>query len=193
MADNAATLGFFPDGAFDEYAAKGHLLAAYTNVNTLAGYLLFRITHSRNDVSIVHLCVDFSLRSKGVARTLVNELIERTKTHRGIGLWCRRDFSVSKFWPRLGFVAIYDKAGKSVTGSTLTFWWHDYCHPNLFTSIQEKELDEKIRVVIDSNVFIDLYDRLNEESQALAADWLQSSIDVFLNNDSQPIEQHTNF
>jgi hypothetical protein len=35
---HSSTLGFFPDGAFEDYATHGHLLAALVNESGLAGY-----------------------------------------------------------------------------------------------------------------------------------------------------------
>jgi hypothetical protein len=51
------TLGFFPEGAFDEYARKKCVLAAIDDDTALLGYTLFRTTHRRK-ASIAHLCVD---------------------------------------------------------------------------------------------------------------------------------------
>ena len=41
--DHADTLGFFPDGAFDDYARRRNILAATKEDGTLVGYLLYRI------------------------------------------------------------------------------------------------------------------------------------------------------
>lgn len=172
---HADTLGFFPDGAFEEYAAKKQIVVAVDSAGAFIGYLLFRITPSRNNASIVHLCVDQSKQRQGVAELLVKELIQQTKTLDGIGLRCRRDFHASKLWPRLGFVAVSDKAGKSSSGSTLTQWWYGHNHPDLLSLAQEKALERKLKVVVDANVFFDLKQKSNEESLALVADWLEDS------------------
>src|SRR5690606_12960751 len=124
---------------FDAYAEKKLILVAEDSAENLLGYLLYRITPSRNDVSIVHLCIDKAKRGKGIATLLVKELQRSTQSLRGIGLRCRRDFSVSKLWPKLGFIPISEKVGKSLAGSTLTFWWYDHNHPTLFTMAQEAE------------------------------------------------------
>ncbi len=176
--NHADTLGFFPEGAFQEYAAKKQILVALDNTGNFLGYLLFRITPSRNDASIVHLCVDPKRRSQGTAKELVKELLQHTKQLRGVGLRCRRDFSASKLWPKLGFSPVSELAGKSINGSTLTYWWYDNNHPDLFTHAKKEELDQKLKVAIDANVFIDLKKESNEESMALTADWLRDSIAI---------------
>lgn len=180
---HANTLGFFPDGAFEEYAAKKLILVATETSGNLLGYLLFRITPSRNDASIVHLCIDETIRNKGVATLLVKELVRSTTHLRGIGLKCRRDFNASKLWPKLGFIAVSEKAGRSASGSTLTHWWYDHNHPNLFTLAQKSELDQKLKVVIDANIFFDLKKKNNEESMALMADWLDDSIAICISDE----------
>lgn len=180
---HADTLGFFPDGAFEEYAAKKQIVVAVDFSGGFLGYLLFRITPSRNDASIVHLCVDPNKQRQGVAALLVKELIQQTKILRGISLRCRRDFQASKLWPRLGFVPVSDKAGKSSSGSTLTYWWLGHNHPDLLSLAQEKELEQKLKVIIDANVFFDLKKKSNEESMALIADWLEDSIAICITDE----------
>ncbi|HZV61225.1 MAG TPA: GNAT family N-acetyltransferase [Methylophilaceae bacterium] len=175
---HANTLGFFPEGAFDAYAEKKQILVAQDGLGTLLGYLLYRITPSRNDASIVHLCVNPIHRGNGIAMLLVRKLQDSTRTLRGIGLNCRRDFDVNKLWPKLGFIPISEKAGRSSAGSTLTFWWYDHNHPTLFTLAEDADLVAKRKVVIDANIFYDLKDQRNEESLALTADWLDDSIAI---------------
>ncbi len=125
----ADTLGFFPEGAFEHYAQKGQIIIAIDSSNTLLGYLLYRVTPSRNDASIVHLCVNKDARGHGIASLLVKELLATTKQLKGIGLKCRRDFEASKIWPKFGFKAMSESVGKSKGGSTLTRWWYDHNHP----------------------------------------------------------------
>jgi len=49
-----ATLGFLPDGAYDDHASQGHILGAYDHAGGLTGYLLYRV--SRRRAVIAHLC-----------------------------------------------------------------------------------------------------------------------------------------
>ena len=52
---NKATLGFLPDGAFNEYASKRMILVALNPDGECVGYLLYRLSGMR--VIIAHLCV----------------------------------------------------------------------------------------------------------------------------------------
>jgi len=179
---NSSTLGFFPDGAFDEYAKKKQILVAVDETNSLLGYLLYRISSQR--VIIVHLCIDESKRRIGLAKLLLCHLREVGKNFKGIGLSCRRDFEASKIWPRLGLEARYERPGRSKAGSTLTFWWIDSDQPNLFsTNIDSAITGARPLAVLDANVFFDLEDNEDpdsNESKSLLADWLHDSVTLCL-------------
>jgi len=134
------------------------------------GYLLYRI--SQNRVTVVHLCVDAVFRGRGIARGLLDHLKDGTGHLRGILVKHRRDFPDVAMWRHLGFTAVHGAAGRSQEGHELTYWWYDYGHPTLFSSVPT---EDAVPVVIDMNVFIDLYGRGSpegEESECLRADWL---------------------
>jgi len=182
---NASTLGFLPEGAFDQYASERTLIAAIDSDDRCVGYLLYRIT--RGQVAIAHLCIEESQRRRGIARTLVEYLKEQTKdTSHGITLRCRRDYVASKAWPRFGFVAKGELPGRGKDRKELTVWWLDHGNPNLFTEPTLENLRTKICVVIDANVLFDLADDSRhgyEESRALLADWLPDSLEVCLTDE----------
>ena len=176
---NSSTLGFFPDGAFEESASKGNILVASDQAGLLAGYLLFRRSGDR--LAIVHLCVRREMRGRRIARTLFDALVATSKSFRGINVSCRRDFSVSALWPQLGFVALHEKLGKGMKNTVLTNWWFDFGNPDLFSLSEKAEREQKVTVVIDANVFYDLITPVKphtEESMALQADWLRSSVEL---------------
>lgn len=184
---NSATLGFFPDGAFAEYAMKSGILCALTADGDLAGYLLFRV--SRWTAVIVHLCVDQAYRGSGIAHTLVQALKERTKDCVGIRLSCRTDFPANEVWARLGFEPRSEREARE-PGKRLKVWWYDYGHPDLFS---QAGADLPV-AVLDANVFFDLQDPetpKTREAKALAADWLQDCVklaispEMFLEIDRQ--------
>jgi predicted nucleic acid-binding protein len=181
---NAQTLGFFPEGAFDDHAKRGHILVAVDQDENCVGYLLYRVSQDR--AIIVHLCIDCAKRRKGVARKLVEYLQQITKDLYGIGLRCRRDYEASNIWPRLGFIAQSEQPGRAKERTDLTFWWFDHGHPTLFSEPLMESLRSKIRVVMDANVFFDLYDKKRsgyEESNALLADWLSDSLQLCLTDE----------
>ncbi len=179
--EHSATLGFFTAGAFQEYAARNQIIIAVDSDKQCIGYLLYRV--SRDVATVVHLCVDKAHRGSGVAKRLVDLLKTTTKNFRGIGLYCRRDFDVSNLWPKLGFIALKDKEGRSHDGKLLTYWWFDHGHPTLFSEQFIKKREEKICAVIDANVFFDIgseHDPESEESKALLADWVQENVQLYL-------------
>nr|WP_281720513.1 GNAT family N-acetyltransferase [Nitrosomonas nitrosa] len=184
---NSKRLGMFPAGAFEDHAVRRQILGAIGANNLLIGYLLYRIAKER--AMIVHLCVDNRFQRGGVSRLLIDRLIEITKAHglRGIGLKCRRDYEATHVWPRLGFIPLTDKPGKSIDQHELTFWWLDHHQPDLFqTGTEGVQEEERLSVVMDANVFFDITDEDTAdavESKALLADWLQDSIELCLTDE----------
>jgi GNAT superfamily N-acetyltransferase len=177
-------LGFLPRGAFEDHAEKRQLMLALAPDDICVGYLLFRV--ARGKATIVHLCVTDTHRGKGVARKLVERLIAETKELLGIGLFCRRDYAVNKMWPRFHFVARGSKRGRGHDNAELTYWWLDHNSPDLFSLADEASNDDRLSVVIDANVFFDLYGRNSaesEDSKALLADWLQDRIQLCLTDE----------
>lgn len=178
LADmNTDKLGFLPNQAFIEHAAKKLILAAVNSSQDVMGYLLYRIVKKKNKVTIVHLCVDQKHRGKNIARRLFNYLTEKTKNYYGIGLLCRRDYEVAnEVWQKLGFYTIGEKPGRGKEKTTLTNWWYDHSLPTLFDGIA----NNKIQVVFDSNIFIDFQNpkKAPRETLALQADWLQAEIEL---------------
>lgn len=101
---NSATLGFFPDGAFADYARRRQILVALDPRDRCAGYVLYYspLRPAFRDVTIMHLCVDKIYRRRGVATVLINHLKNRTKHCGGIRLRCCRDYEANVLWPKLG-------------------------------------------------------------------------------------------
>ena len=176
---NSDTLGYLPEGAFDEYARGRHILVTLDPAGELAGYLLYRTV--RDKATVVHLCVSEAARGKSYADALVRHLISITGHLRGIGLRCRRDFKQAcALWQRLGFVAIREVAGRGKDASSVTQFWLDYNKPDLLT----QEATTSLAAAIDTNIFVDLVDRRNEESLGLQADWLEDSVTLGVTEES---------
>ncbi len=178
---NSATLGFFPDGAFEDHLYRKQVLVALDRQHALLGYLLYRISDAR--IIIVHLCVASEHRGKGIAKKLMHTLIETNANCKGVGLKCRRDFEASKLWPNLGLIPYCDLAGKSKDGKMLTYWWMDFGQPDLFTSTLSATLRENLCIAIDANIFFGFntdHDEEDEEAKCLLADWLPDTLQIFL-------------
>ncbi len=203
---NSEILGFFPQGAFEEYAAKRTIIAAVSPEKTFMGYLLFRVVRYSAGwpvAVIVHLCVARASRGKGIARQLVESL--RRLTHDQflrIALKCRRDFEVSKMWPTLGFTYGGDEAGRA--GRPLGRWYIDLRDLPLMAFFRQKTLAKRFLAVIDSNVFFRLQDEigpttpqhekiLSEEAKALLEDWLGEDVALAITKETlNEIERNDN-
>ncbi len=181
---NKNTLGLLPREAFKALAAQRLILCALDEKDNLCGYLLYGINKKDSFYYISHLCVEKSLRRKGIAEALFEELKKLTQKHfKGIRVHCRIDYKEDRLWPRLGFFARHEIPGKSKDGSIKTVWWYNYGYPTLFSDADEQRTQSKLKVAIDANIFYQLQETpsdKNEEAQALLADWLQENIELCL-------------
>jgi GNAT superfamily N-acetyltransferase/predicted nucleic acid-binding protein len=167
---NKVTLGFFPEGAFVDHAARRQIIVALNHNDECIGYLLYRPSGMK--IVIVHLCVRDDNRRQGVAKQLLDHLKSLTRAYLGIGLNCRRDFPANKIWPQLNFYPVDEKHGRGKEKHLLSTWWFDYGKPTLFTALSRA----KSRAVLDANVLFDLQDPLSkktEQSKALESPWLR--------------------
>lgn len=178
--ENASTLGFLPEGAFDERAKAKQILAALDDNNQCIGYLLYRIVNRQ--AKIAHLCIDKSVRNSGAGQSLVDYLKAKSDDLLGISLKCRRDYKeATKLWERCRFIPISESKGRGKTPSVIVHWWFDHGHPTLFDIKTEEKAKEKIDIVVDANVFFDFDNPSRtgyEESNALKADWLEDSLNI---------------
>ena len=173
---NRTTLGFFPDGAFEDHARKGWVLGACGQSGSLEGYLIYRLSGAA--VVIVHLCIAEQFRGKGLARRLVESLRAATADCSGIRANCRADFAANAMWPKLNFVVRRQQAARE-RGRILKTWWCDYGNPDLFSlSTRDTPI-----AVLDANVFFDfrtVEDHASVESRGLLVDWLEEIVQLAL-------------
>ena len=182
MKRNSRTLGFLPTEALTDYLHKGCVLGAKIGRDSLIGYLLYAPSQSR--FRIVQLCVSEEFRGRGVANRLLESLKEVATTQSAITLSCRRDFPAHYMWPKLGFVAIGEKPGRSEARYPLTLW-HLTLNPanqidlGLFKA---QTSDETVDVIIDAQIFFDLSNPNSdgsERSTALLSDFLVDSLNLW--------------
>jgi predicted nucleic acid-binding protein/GNAT superfamily N-acetyltransferase len=181
---NSTTLGFLPEGAFDEHARRKQIIVALDEAEECIGYVLYRISHHR--AAIVHLCVEESHRRNGIARELVNHLQRVTEDLDGISLKCRRDYEASKLWPALHFVARGEQPGRGKDRAPLMVWHFDFGNQTLFSQTEQEKIESALCVSIDLNVFLDLTDpsrQGHEESGSLLADWL-SDLELYITDET---------
>ena len=101
-------LGPMPYSGFREAAANSNIVLAVRNHDDgsedLAGYCLYAPTvRADRYARIAHLCVAEDARGHGVARRLVDAVMERCDDRLGLRLKCRDDWEAADAWPSLGF------------------------------------------------------------------------------------------
>lgn len=166
------TVGFLTDSAFAQRAQRGTLLAAVAN-KELAGYILYDLP--RDEIRIVQLVIAEECRGSGFARTLVDAVASDHAERRGILLTCRNDFPADRMWPRLDFVPVNERVGRSIEGKTLTRWFRSFGQPDLFTFLHED--DSRPIAAMDACVFFDLFSkRPKAVAEQLRADWLAEHV-----------------
>lgn len=183
LGDSArSTVGFLPHQAFLDYAAKKRILAAVDGT-CLLGYVLYAIRGSL--FVIVQLCVDSKYRNQGIAKQILDELMERNKYNiAGMQLACRRDYKIDGFWRAAGFMPIGERKGRATSEETTLTIWHrsNPDNPDLFTVNACDETTKK--VVLDTNIVIDLCENSDVESQALFQPFITNSVAFYITRDA---------
>ena len=174
--ENIKTLGLLPYEAIREQARKNHIFGAINENDLLCGYIIFRISYQT--VTIVHLCIDEKFRGLGVAKLLIDYIKEFSKPYLGIRLKCRQDYIANKVCPKFNFSPRDEVPCRSKEGHLLTLWYYSNNHLDLFTHIQETKAKDKFLVAIDMNIFLDLKNKREKETQALLSDWLIDDIEL---------------
>ena len=173
---NSRTLGHLPFEAIRQAAAEGRLLAFVEDGN-VKGYALFGKRVRTSDISLTHLCVDRNQRGRGIARDLVEGIVERNPHRAGIRLSCRKDYEADAMWPYLGFRRVGEKPGRGRDRLPLVTWWRTIAALTLF---DEPERDDALMVVaIDTNVLLDILEQRGfPASLALEADWVAEAAEL---------------
>lgn len=192
---NSKTLGFFPEGAFEDHASKGGVLIARSKKDDAFGYLLYRIVWRWGAwpvAVIVHLCVDNKYRNKGIAKTLVNKLINIGKNNfLRLELKCRRDYDANKIWEKIGFVYKGETLGRG--GQPILRWAMDLRQLPLMALLEQRTSDKNFRAVLDANVIYRLQDPLptdnkdkllSEEAKSLMEDWLVEDVALLITDET---------
>ena len=154
MKLNSSTLGFLPREALRDYFNSDGVLGAKSSNGELVGYLLYASQFSR--IRIVHLCVYSDFKGRGIARKLIESLVNSATTQTEITLRCRRDYPAHVMWPKLRFIPISEFSGRAQSGSVLTCWRRPLQLDSQLSLFQARTEDETVDVVIDSQIFFDL-------------------------------------
>ena len=179
---NSRTLGFLPYAAIRDAASKGGVLG-YIRNGVVEGYVLFAERVRSGRVSLTHLCVGAGHRRSGVARELVEAIVERNPHSAGIRLSCRKDYEAHRMWPTLGFERWGEKSGRSKAGLPLVVWWRPIAALSLF-DVQPDVEDDRLVVAVDREIFAEISgDEPVRESGALTADWVEEFAELVVTED----------
>jgi predicted nucleic acid-binding protein len=167
------TVGFIPDQAVRDRLERGTILVAEWDDGRIVGYLMYDLP--RNEVSIKHLVTDPWTRLGGVAEQLVERLVSLVHGQRQwIGLKCRRDYELRKFWERVGFTPYGEVAGRAKDGSVLTLWRRELGYPDLFGAAAEQ--DPRPLAVLDTNLVIKGAAGDTAVGDRLLAEWVHADV-----------------
>lgn len=177
------TVGFLPEQAFNDYAEKQRILGLVNKEEmSLIAYIMYR--YKNTTCIIVQLCVVQQYRGKGYAKQLMDVLAAKEKEFASdFQLSCRRDYGLENFWASLGFQPIGERAGRATRVKTILTIWnrHNPEMQNLFSALYKNE-DSLAKVMLDTNVVIDLYCS-EQRSIALQQDFLREYVDYHISPD----------
>ncbi|WP_420621821.1 GNAT family N-acetyltransferase [Candidatus Poriferisodalis sp.] len=168
---NTKTLGMLPYAVIREAAADRRVFA-YVSAGVVQGYALFSRRVRTGDISLTHLCVGQQHRGGGIARSLVEAIVERHPQRAGIRLSCRTDYDADGMWPELGFTKLGERPGRSRAGLPLAVWWRTIAAPSLFDPLPD-DMEQRLTIALDGRLAREIYQE-NEylDTRALAADWV---------------------
>ena len=187
MKKNSRTLGFLPRKALESFLrgdGRERVLGARTDDRSLVGYMIYAAYPDR--FRIAHLCVSADSRQHGIARQFIEELKLNATTQTDMRLHCRRDYPAHQMWPKLGFVPLAEKPGRSAAGHTLTFWRCPLAADNQLELFRAHTSDDTLDVVIDAQILFDLYEPDSDttiSSKALLSDFLADSLNLLITDE----------
>ncbi len=177
--ESKATLGHLPYAAFEAAGDKGQLILGFLD-DEIAGYILFS-TPRQHVIKLVHVCVGTTARRSGLARRMVDAVIDANPSRTIIAAHCRTDYGLDDFWRSLDMAPTAQRPGRAATGSVLTIWTRSIGQFDLFESALYDSV--KPKAVLDSNVVIDLFSSTalerpeRRESLGLEADWVAGEVE----------------
>ena len=180
---NTATLGLLSFTVINQAAAEKRVLA-FIEGDDVRGYALYRKRVRTSDISLTHLCVDHDHRGRGIARKLVEGIVERNPNRAGIRVACREDYDAHTIWPRLKFERLGQTPGRGRDRLPLATWWLAIAARSLFDELEQE--DVRMVVAIDTNVLLDILEQRDfPSSLALAADWVAETAELAMTAQSR--------
>ena len=110
---------------------KARILAVFPNLNVITTngseisnetLEMIKELSKTNKIVLVHVCVDDSHTKSGVAKALIELVIQQNPLAHLIEARCRRDYNLDDFWKQCGFHVTNEKPGRSLAGTHLKIW-----------------------------------------------------------------------
>lgn len=180
MKRNSGTVGFLPLEALRDYLDKGLVLGVFAGDGRLIAYLLYAANRDR--FRITQLCVAEDFRGQGLARHLLDALRDSASTQKLVTLSCRNDFPAHNMWPKLGFIPIVEKPGRSREGYPLTLWRLILAPDDQLELFRANASESVLDVVLDAQVFFDFDEPesdANRPSKVLISDFFADSVNLW--------------
>ena len=178
------TVGFFTRETIQSYISGEGILGTKDRDGRLLGYVMFARYPDR--IRIAQLCVENSERKKGIAKHLIQELVDTVTTEKVIKLKCRRDFAAHSFWAKIGFIAFDEVTGRSAEGHLLTAY-------SLILNSEDELALWKIQAtettrhcVIDAQIFFDFHEAETNKSipsKSLLNDFFSDSLTLWITDE----------
>ena len=184
MVRHSRTIGFLTRETLKVYLEKECVLGAKTANGRLIGYLLYGAYPNRFRIS--QICVSEKFQGQGITRQLVDQLKASATNQKVIELRCRRDFPAHSMWPKLGFIPLDERPGRSLAGHPLTLWQLTLAPKDQLSLFQANASDETRDVAIDAQIVFDLDEPDSAKtapSKALLADFLVDSLSFWITDE----------
>ena len=187
MKDNSQTLGFLPRQAIDSFLRDDgteRVFGVTTPDGQLVGYMIYAAYPDR--FRIAHLCVSRHSRGHGIARQFIDALKQNATTQKDMRLHCRRDYPANAMWPKLGFVPLREKPGRSAASHILTLWRRPLAEDDQLDLFRVNTSDDTLDVVIDAQILFDFHepdDDTTVPSKALLSDFLADSLNLLITDE----------
>ena len=179
MKRHSITIGFLPNVVLEDHLSNGCVLGAKTQEGQLVGYLLYAAYPER--FRIVQLCVSEEFRGRGIAKELLETLKASATSQKVIRLSCRNDFPAHSMWPRLGFIPVNERPGRSKERHPLTAWRVILAHDDQLALFRANISDEILDIAIDAQIFFDFDEPDTDNtlpSKALISDSFIDSVNI---------------
>ena len=184
MKSHSGTIGFLPSEVLQDHLRKGWVLGAIHPDGSLVGYLLYAAYPDR--FRIAQLCIAETFRGQGIARSLLDALKTYATTQKVVRLKCRNDFPANSIWPKLGFVPIDEKPGRSREGHLVTSWRLTLALDDELALFRANISEDILDVVIDAQMFFDFDepDSIDTRpSKALVSDLFVDSVNIWFTDE----------